>query len=138
MLDLADAVVMHDPVRLDDHRPVVPAIAHEQLPTRPLDRGVELPGIRRVDGERLLAHHVRTGLQRRLGLLEVMAGRAAHDHDVRPGRDDLVPVVGRPLEAEVVLDALEQLGVAPVDDGELHLARIAASDEVGQMRADGP
>ena len=73
LLDLADAIVLvHHPVRLDDHRPVVPAIGHEQLPAGPLDRLVELPGIGRVDGEGLLAHHVRAGLEGGLGLCEVM------------------------------------------------------------------
>ena len=52
--------------------------------------------------------------------------------------DDLVPVVGRLLEPEVVLDPRQQRGVASVDDGELDLTRVTPPDEIGQMRADGP
>ena len=131
VLDLADAAVLvHHLMGADDHRAVVPAVRHEELLAGPLDRRVQLPGVGRVDGEGLLAHHVRAGLERCLGLLEVVAGRAAHDHDVGLLGDDVVPVGGGLLEAELVLDLAQQLRVAAIDDDELDLTQVATPDQV--------
>ena len=137
MLDVAQArAVVHHPVRLDDHRPVVPAVRHDEVPARPLDGLIQVPGIRGIERERLLAHHVRTGLQRGLRLLVVVAGRAADHDDVGLGLEDLAPIRGRLLEAELVLDPPQQVRVPPVHDRELDLVLMGL--EVRQMRADGP
>ena len=109
VLDLAEAaVVVHEPVGFDDHRPVVPAVRDEELAAGPADCVVEVPGVGRVEGEGLLAHDVRAGLEGCLGLLVMEAGRAADDHDVRALGDDVVPVRGRLREAVTLGDPGEE------------------------------
>ena len=137
VLDLAEAaVVVHEPVGFDDHRPVVPAVRDEELPAGPADRLVEVPGIGRVEGERLLAHHVRAGFEGCLGLLVMEPGRAADDDDIGALGDDLVPVSGPLREAVTLGDPVEERRVAAVDDREVDL--VAMPLEVRKMRADGP
>jgi hypothetical protein len=137
VLDLAHAaVIVHHPVRLDHHRPVVPAVGDHQVPARSPDGVVEVPRVGGLERERLLAHHVRARLERRLRLLPVIAGRTADHDDVRLRLDHVAPVARRRLEAELVLDPLQQVGVPAVDDRELDL--IPVCSEVREMRADGP
>ena len=139
VLDATDAaVIVHQTMRLDDHGSVVPAIGDEELASSLLGHGVEIPGICRVDGEGLLAHHVRACLESGPGLLMVQPRRAGHDHDVRPGGDDLMPVGRGVLEAIGLLDAAQQLGVSAVHDEKVDVAGIAPSHQVRQVRAHGP
>ena len=69
----------------------------------------ELPGVRGLDRERLLAEHVRARLERGLRVLVVQAVRAPDEADVHAGVDHVAVVLARHAEAPVVLDLLEQL-----------------------------
>ncbi len=71
--------------------------------------------------------------ERRLGLRVVQPRRAGHDDHIRLGGDDLLPVGGRLSEVEGLPDALEDVGVAAVDDGQLDLTRVTTSHQVGQV-----
>ncbi len=74
-----------------------------------------------------------------LALLLVVAGRAADDDDVRLLGDDVVPVRRGLRECRTSsLIRASSVRVAPVDDGELDLVPVTSTDQVGQVRADGP
>src|SRR5947207_4459760 len=95
-----------------------------------------MPRVARVDGERLLAQHMRARLERRLRVLVMESVRARDETDVDPGVDDVAVVLAGQLEAPVVLYLLKQLRSLAPDPDELHV--VAAQREVRQVRRDGP
>ena len=66
----------------------------------------------------------------------MLPDRSADDDDVAVFGDDVFPSRRRQAETEFALDPVQELGVPPIDDGELE--DITPSFQVGEMGADRP
>ena len=108
------------------------------MPSERLGRGVEIPGVGGIDGDRLLAQDVGAGLHGGLGVLMVEHRRAPDHHRVQIMPERLPVVLGDVLETEAVLQHLE--GVPALANGhhQLHVVpRLQYGDVVARRPRTG-
>ncbi len=102
MFQPADRAIRDAPAQRFDLRQVVVAVGDQEMPTGLARERHQRPGLGGVEGHRLLAKHMRSGAERRTGMLEVQLVRGGDDHDVRLPRQHLAVILRPEGEAEMV------------------------------------
>ncbi len=111
-------------------RQVMIAIGDQEVPpARPGSR-YEVPGLARIERQRLFHHHMRAGLDRIPGVLVVQVMRRGHHDRVRLSRQERLVIFRSEGEAEMLAHALERLLAQAADAVENYLGPRSQSRDV--------